>query len=367
MKDLSLYIHIPFCRCICVYCAFLTYANKTGQIPLYIDSLLKEIDQRSPALRSYRISSIYFGGGTPGLLETDKISLIMGSLKKNFKISETAEISIECNPENINADKVAGLMKLGFNRLTMGVQSLKKDTLLRLARTHDVITIKDAVETLKKVNFKNFGIDLIMGLPHQDINSFRRDLDQIIDWEVPHISCYFLSYDTPKIDNFIKDCPDEAEQIDMYDYACRKLKENGFLHYEVSNFAIPGHECKHNLRYWNQKEYLGLGHGAHSYMNDKVWSNTSDFNAYLNNPLLTDESIVHDPDLQRMDFIMLHLRKHDGIRLKEFSRKFPGRLSELRREAAKYKSSGHLYIDSNKLALTEKGFLIIDRITGDLL
>lgn len=367
VKDLSLYIHIPFCRCICTYCAFLTYANKEKQIPAYVDTLLKETEHKSGDFTEYSVPTIYFGGGTPGLMESGKLEKILKNIRQFFRVDRGAEISIECNPENITHEKVKKLKEIGFNRLTMGVQSLKKETLFKIARLHSEHTIFTAIESLKAANFKNFGIDLIMGLPHQTFNSFKEELDKLIEQEIPHISCYFLSYDTPKIDTFIRDCPSEEEQIRIYNYACKALKKAGYNHYEVSNFSLSGFECRHNLRYWNQKEYLGLGLGAHSYINGTVQQNISDFDSYLSNPLQISEKIVHDDDLNRMDYIMLHLRQHSGIDLSDFQNKFAADFCQLINNSEKFRKTGHLEFTNNSLNLTEKGFLIIDKITNDLI
>jgi oxygen-independent coproporphyrinogen-3 oxidase len=368
MKDLSIYIHIPFCKCICVYCAFLTFANKKGQIPDYIDTLIREIELRAPAYKSYRIESIYFGGGTPGLLEREKTAQILENIKKNYKVKKTAEISTECNPENISENKIGKYMEMGINRLTMGIQSLKKETLIRIARMHNEEMIKNSVDTLKKARFNNFGIDLIMGLPFQVAESFKRDIDKIISWKIPHISCYFLSDDTEKIKTFIDKCPSEDEQIKMYEYACRTLRGNGYIHYEVSNFAIPGYECRHNIRYWEQKEYLGLGLGAHSYIDNKIWVNTRDFNNYIENPLAIEEKLEHDPELIRMDYLMLNLRKKSGLNLNAYGQRFGQEEKEkLMLKSGKYIRNKKMVLNENNLCVSEKGFLLLDTITYDLI
>jgi oxygen-independent coproporphyrinogen-3 oxidase len=250
----------------------------------------------------------------------------------------------------------------------MGVQSLNKKTLLRIARLHDKDLIKSSISIIKQSKINNFGIDLIMGLPHQSINDFKNDLKNFVKFGTPHISLYFLSYDTPKIDIFIKDCPTEFDQIKMYEFACKYLKQNKYNHYEVSNYSLPGFESKHNQRYWNQFEYLGLGLGAHSYINKTVWENTRDFNKYIKNPMKIEGKLKHSKLLSRMDYIMLHLRKNTGIKLKSFSQKFSERqMNFLLKKSKTYIESGHIEIKNNKLAATEKGFLILNKITTDLI
>jgi oxygen-independent coproporphyrinogen-3 oxidase len=365
---LGLYIHIPFCKTICVYCNFLTFANKTRWIPEYIEALKMEIREKSTKFQNYQVETIYFGGGTPSLIEAELIVEIIKSIKINFTLSPNIEISLEANPESLTAEKLHIYSTSGIKRISLGVQSLNPKTLWKVARPHDEKATLKALELLKNSQWKNFGCDLIMGLPYQTLAEFKKHLKIILAYQPAHLSSYFLSYDTKRIDTFIADSPGEEEQIKMYQYLVKKLRKEGFDHYEVSNYARPGFQCQHNLRYWNQEEYLGLGLGAHSYINKTVSENSRNFEAYLKNPLLLEDSYPLDPDTERMDFIMLNLRKAEGLDLKKYSDKYGETATqEIIKKAQPYSESKHLHLTTKNIQPTNKGFLVLDKITRDLL
>lgn len=365
MKDLSLYLHIPFCKTICLYCNFLTFAHKNKFIEQYVEALKKEIEIKAGDFKNYRIETIYFGGGTPSLIAAEKTEDILITLKKNFRIDENAEINIECNPESLNLKKLAHYKKMGISRISLGIQSFDKKTLHRLARPHDDQAIFKALEAIRQSGFKNYGADFIIGLPYQTLENFQSQLKQIINLNIPHLSFYFLSYDTNRIDIFKADCPSEEKQLEMYEYLTKKIRQAGYLHYEVSNYAKPGFECRHNLRYWQQKEYLGLGIGSHSYINEKCIENETDFNTYLDHPLGIHEEVEIDTELQKLDYIMLQLRTAKGIERRSYEKRFSD-YDKLVQKAATFIASGHLQLQKDALQPSEKGFLIIDKITRDL-
>jgi oxygen-independent coproporphyrinogen-3 oxidase len=366
LKELSLYIHIPFCKTICLYCNFVTFAHKNKKIPLYIEALRKEIQEKAKIYKNYKVVSIYFGGGTPSQLPAENIEQILYTIKNTFDVTKDPEINIECNPESIDTEKLNYYKNIGINRISLGIQSFNKKTLVRIARPHDHLTIYKALESLQRADIKNFGADFIMGLPYQTFASFKSEIETALSYNPTHISAYFLSYDTKKIDLFIKDCPQEEEQIEMYEWLVKRLKKAGLHHYEVSNYAKPGYECLHNLRYWQQKEYLGFGVGAHSYINRTVWENTSDFEAYIINPLLEPESLTIDKDIDRSEFILLSLRTSQGINLNNYQSKYQN-VAQLLQKAETYIESRHLTLTKESLQPTDKGFLIIDKITSDLI
>lgn len=365
MKDLSLYIHIPFCKTICLYCNFLTFANKQKKIPEYIDALVREIRERSNEYQDREITTIYFGGGTPSLIDPKLIKKIIQKIRKAFLVKRGCEITIECNPESVDSERVRIWRGAGVTRFSLGVQSLNKATLWRIARPHDAKMIFRALDVFKKSRVKHFGVDFIMGLPGQNLESFQDEVETILKYKPTHASFYFLSYDTKKIDLFAKECPGEEEQIAMYEWLCRRLKRAGFRHYEVSNWALKDEECEHNRRYWEQKDYLGLGLGAHSIVDGTMWENGSDFDAYLKNPMSTANEMIIDQDLKRMEYIMLRLRTNKGINMKTYEKM--GDAKELSARAEEFILSGHLRKIGNSLRATEKGFLILEMITRKLL
>ncbi len=366
MKDLSLYIHIPFCKTICLYCNFLTFAHKNKFIAIYIDSLQQEIITKAKNLTKYRIETIYFGGGTPSLIESRHIESILKTIRENFHIKESPEINIECNPESIDLKKLQHYQKIGVTRISLGIQSFDKKTLHRLARPHDEVAIFKALAAIKESGFKNYGADFIMGLPYQTVNNFKAQLKQILEFQFPHLSFYFLSYDTKRIDIFKADCPSEEKQVAMYEHLTKTLRKAGYLHYEVSNYAKPGFECQHNLRYWNQQEYLGLGIGAHSYISGICIENELNFDEYLKHPEQIHEKVEIDQELQKMDYIMLQLRTSTGIKQKNYQKRFND-YENLLNKAKPLLDSGHLVQNPEGFSPTEKGFLILDKITKDLI
>ncbi len=367
-KDLSLYIHIPFCKTICLYCNFLTFANKNRKIPEYVESLVREVRERARTYgkkSDYKIQTIYFGGGTPSLIDPLLIKKVIQEIKKAFQVKKGCEITIECNPESVDAQRIKVYQASGITRFSLGIQSFNKDTLWRIARPHDAKMIFRALDVFKESGVKNFGADFIMGLPGQTLKSFKEEVETILKYEPTHTSFYFLSYDTKKIDLFIKECPDETTQIAMYEWLCKRLKRAEFLHYEVSNWARKGFESKHNRRYWEQKDYLGLGIGAHSIINGVMWENGSDFTAYFKDPMKITNEMDIDPDLRRMEFIMLRLRTNKGMNLKTYARM--GDAKKLLENAAPFIESGHAKRLGNFFRVTESGFLILETITKRLL
>ena len=365
MKDLSLYIHIPFCKTLCLYCNFLTFAHKNKWIPDYINALKQEIEQKAAKYKGYTIETVYFGGGTPSLIDPTYIDDILKVIRKNFHVRMNPEISIECNPESTTREKLLKYKMAGITRISLGIQNFDKKILFRIARPHDFLAIQKALEAIKNSGFQNVGADFIMGLPCQTFEHFTKQLKQILELGLQHLSFYFLSYDTKKIDLFKADCPDESTQIRMYRHLTRKMKKCGYIHYEVSNYAKPGYECRHNLRYWKQKEYLGFGLGAHSYIDRVCVENERDFDHYLENPVSINEKVTIDDEVHRMDHILLQLRTHRGIDLKNYKRLF-GENEDLQKKAGAYISSMQLIIEKDHLKATEEGFLILDRITEDL-
>lgn len=368
VKTLGLYIHIPFCKTICVYCNFLTFANKNRWIPDYIEALKREIREKAKTFKEYSVETVYFGGGTPSLIEGYFIQGLIKELRINFLLSKKVEISLEANPESLTLEKLNTYKNSGISRISLGVQSLNPKTLWKVARPHNEKATLKALQLLRDEQWENFGCDLIMGLPYQTLAEFQEHLEIILGFGPKHLSAYFLSYDTPRIDTFIKESPKEEEQVAMYQYLIRRLKKANFNHYEVSNYALPGYESQHNLRYWQRKEYLGLGLGAHSFINERVSENIRDFAKYLINPLEYEDQYDLDVETQQMDCLMLSLRTAKGLNLADYTEKYGNEAHrQLLLKSLSYTANKDLVIDKNHLQPTEKGFLILDRITKDLL
>lgn len=300
------------------------------------------------------------------MIESEFIEKILRTIRKNYKLRENLEISIECNPESLDDNRLNFYKESGINRISLGIQSFNKKTLFRIARPHDEKAIFKALESIQRAGIQNYGTDFIIGLPYQTLQSFQKEVKTILSYHPPHLSFYFLSYDTKKIDLFSADCPPEEEQIAMYHFLTKTLQQKGYRHYEVSNYALPGFECQHNLRYWQQKDYLGLGLGAHSIVDGKGWHNETNFDTYLKNPLIVHEIVEIDPELSKMEYLMLHLRTVEGINKSEYQKKF-GKFDKLLSASQSFLDSGHMTFDEKNLCLNDNGFLIADKITQSLL
>ena len=282
---LSVYIHIPFCIRKCNYCDFTSFADCFNEVDNYISALEKEIklSVESNKIKGKQVHTIFFGGGTPSTLSIKHIEKILKTIKKYFDVSKNCETSIEINP----ATKIdfIGLKALGFNRISIGVQTFDDKQLSFLGRLHNSNTAEHTILEAKK-HFDNVSIDLMYGFPKQTFKSFEYNVDKAISLEVKHISAYNLIYhEGTKIDTMIIDgkCSPLSDNLEnkMYDMLCSKLIENGYNHYEISNFAKPNYECKHNQNYWDRGDYIGFGLAAHSTLSEIRFSNTTDLQIYF--------------------------------------------------------------------------------------
>jgi len=290
MSAFSLYLHIPFCRHRCAYCDFNTYAGLARWIPAYVDALCREI-ALAGALAAQKprephpVHTIYFGGGTPSLLSLAQFETIVQAIRAAFHLQPGAEISLEANPGTLNPAYLAGLVQLGFNRLSLGMQSARSEDLRLLERQHDTGDVLRAVTWARRAGFANLSLDLIFGIPGQSVQDWARSLDVALSLAAEHLSLYSLTVEenTPLhawVGRGLLDAPDPDLAADMYDLACERLAGAGYFHYEISNWARhnestplsetenPGWACQHNLQYWRNQPYLGLGAGAHGYARD---------------------------------------------------------------------------------------------------
>lgn len=315
---LSIYIHIPFCIKKCNYCGFISFANKENEIDNYISALEKEIKLYSELnkINEEQVDSIFFGGGTPSILSIKQIEKILNNIKKYFNIIENCEITIECNPAT-NIDFM-GLKLLGFNRISIGVQSFNDLELIFLERLHNSQVAINTILKAKKY-FYNVNIDLIYGIPNQTLNSFSNNINKFLSFDLPHISAYNLIYEPETRLSFLKENSannikelDADLELEMYDLLCSKLTENGFKQYEVSNFSLLNYSCRHNKHYWNRYDYIGFGIAAHSCINDIRFSNTDNFSNYFkylsNNQLPTVTKEILSSENIEEEKIFLGLR-----------------------------------------------------------
>ena len=376
-NKLSLYIHYPFCKSKCIYCDFYSITEHNNLIGQYLDALKKEIIYYSKKFRNkYRISSIYIGGGTPSLLNSEQITFIFNTIKTFFNTDKVEEITIEVNPESLTDSLIKTYKKLEVSRISVGVQSFNNKVLKTINRLATKKIILEKLKLLRKYKFKNFSIDLIFGLPYQTLATLKNDLLTAVINRPRHISLYNLMikeylpiykllYSNPEI------FPSEDTEYKMYQFACRFLALHGYRRYEISNFARKGYHSYHNLRYWLQKDYLGLGPAAVSTINNLRWKNVSDVFAYI---IKLKEDLIPVENYEKIDNlkfinekIMLSLRLRKGINLDVFKKEtgidFLYRKNDVIKELKKEKlirvRKGHLY-------LRPKGIMVSNLVVSKL-
>ena len=287
MKKIGLYVHIPFCKQKCYYCDFCSYANKLNLQEEYINSVIKVI-KNIKNKEKYLIQTIYVGGGTPSIIDSNKIEEIIYEISNNFKLSENLEITIEVNPGTVNEEKLRIYKKCGINRLSIGLQSTNDIILKKIGRIHNYSDFEKTYELARKLCFKNINVDLMIGLPSQTIKDVEETLQKILEKSPEHISVYSLIVEDGtllqrKINNKELNLPDENVERDMYWKVKELLEKNNYIQYEISNFAKQSYESRHNTDCWKQKEYIGIGISAHSYLDSIRFSNISNMEKYIEN------------------------------------------------------------------------------------
>lgn len=337
-KELGIYVHIPFCAKKCYYCDFISFSNKKEMVKDYIEALKKEIEYiRIDALDSMQnqeITTIYIGGGTPSFIESEYIETIIKTIKENFIVKESAEITIEVNPGTVTKEKLQVYRRSGINRLSIGLQSTDNSLLKQIGRIHTYEQFIDTYNLAREVGFKNINVDLMLALPNQTINVLEDSVQKVIDLNPEHISVYSLILEEgTKLCDLVKNkelnlLDDEIER-GMYWKVKEKLEQSGYNHYEISNYAKYGYESKHNINCWEQEEYIGIGLAAHSYVNGIRYSNTENIDKYINTFKLGEDIkdiiTIHEKqnsiDKQK-EYMILGLRKIEGVKISDFKNKF---------------------------------------------
>ena len=375
-KELELYVHIPFCVRKCAYCDFLSAPADTQERTLYIDALTEEIRARKNDFNAYRVSTIFLGGGTPSILEGDDSARIFRALQENFDISDDAEITMEVNPGTVTEEKAASWRKSGVNRLSIGLQSADDRELKMLGRIHTYREFLDTWKIVREAGFENVNVDLISATPGQNLRSWSETLRKAADLGPEHISAYSLIIEegTPFYErygdgsgededkgNHLPPLPDEDTEREMYKATEKILAEYGYHRYEISNYSKTGYECRHNLGYWERKEYLGLGLGASSLISECRFHNTADMGKYLRlyENAGTDicEDIEHlSVEDQMEEFMFLGLRKTVGISVDDFRKAFGKEIREVYGEQMrKLEEQRLIEYSGNRVRLTERG------------
>jgi len=362
-KEIGIYVHIPFCKRKCHYCDFISYSNKESKIEEYIQAVVKEIElQKVKSL----ITTIYIGGGTPSYIDSKYIKDVMKQIKQK-NISETAEITIEVNPGTVTLEKLKDYKESGINRLSIGLQATQNEILKQIGRIHEFEEFLETYKMARKVGFTNINVDLMLGLPNQRIKDLRESLEIILELKPEHISVYSLIVEegTPianKIENGDLELPEDDLERNMYWYVKNTLELNGYKHYEISNFAKPGYESKHNMNCWNQQEYIGIGLAAHSYKDITRYSNTEQIGEYIRNVQkenLERNRIIHEiqsEDDAKKEYMLLGLRKIDGVKISKFKEKFRDNPIYLfRNQLKKLVEEQLIIVDDDNIRLTNKG------------
>lgn len=372
----GLYIHIPFCESKCIYCDFYSMANNNHLIDKYIDALLVEAVERKNELNSESLTTVYLGGGTPSLLSITQLSKLVNGLKKVFDFSAVEEFTIEVNPDDVTVEYIQHAKSLGINRVSMGVQSFCDEDLRFINRRHTAKQATDAIHIIKEAGIDNISIDLIYGIPGQNIEKWKNNVDTAISQSVQHISAYTLMYEEDTRLSVMRSLGKITEVDDdvvaaMYDYLVAQLKSNGYTHYEISNFALPGFHSRHNSSYWNLTPYLGLGVAAHSFDGTVRRYNPSNLKKYLDalgegNLCVEVEKITKAEKYD--EYVMLRLRTADGIDADELMHRFDEEYYQFFIEKTKpLVSEGSLINENGRYYIPENHIMISDNITCDLL
>lgn len=375
MKELGIYIHIPFCLKKCKYCNFPSYPNMEEFQEEYIKALCEEIDINKDKYRKYSVTSVFIGGGTPSHLMAGGIATILSKLRQSFSIAEDAEISIEANPNSISLEKAYEWKNSGVNRVSVGLQTCKNNLLKLIGRVHTKQDYVKAMKTLQAVGFDNINTDLMLGLPAQKQSDVKVTLKYIVKNGCTHVSAYTLILEegTPlynEVQSGKVKLPKEEKVLAMYDYTKKHLEEFGFERYEISNFAKPNKECLHNKNCWKMVDYVGFGAGAHSFVNGVRFSNFDTIPEYLSK--LKDGSAVETKEtLSNQELfeeeVMLGLRLKEGISLSAIKDKYNIDLLKIKKDVIyKYIDIGLLQLTDNTLSATNAGFKVLNKLILDI-
>ena len=371
----GIYIHVPFCKQRCTYCAF--YSTILYNIrERYVEALCKELVMRKEYAGCKTIETIYLGGGTPSTLSMEQLKRICDTIYATYRISPSPEVTIECNPDDLTPEFLAQLKKLPFNRISMGVQSFNDSQLKRLGRRHNADKARQAVHNARQAGYRNISIDLIFALPGSTITDWEHDLDSAIALRPNHLSAYNLTYEEGTPMHRALERGDftelsEEENIEQFQMLIAKLKEAGYRHYEISNFALPGCESHHNSSYWNDTPYIGCGAAAHSYDGTSRQWNIADIHEYIKGidngtPCFEIEQLTEEERYN--DTILTRLRTTKGIPLEWMKDRFSAKLnSYMRHFAEKEIALGNLKEENGHLSLTEKGIFISDAVIRELI
>lgn len=363
---LGLYIHVPFCAQKCNYCDFNSYKiEEKNQKKEYLISIKKEMELYKEDFKNKEFTSIFLGGGTPSILNSEELTILVNSIYENFNINKDAEITMECNPGTLNKEKLETIKSLGINRLSMGLQVTQNHHLKYIGRIHTYEQFEKNYKDAIDIGINNINVDLMYSLPNQSFDEWKETLDKIIKLNPPHISAYSLILEegTKFYDMYMNkefELNDEETDINIYKYTIDTLSKNGYHQYEISNYAKEGYECKHNIVYWKCEKYLGLGPGASGYIENYRYSNICDVEEYNkclhNNKKPIEEKNTLSKKDEMEEFIFMGLRMNEGINLDRFYEKFGVNFKQKHNNILdKLKNLNLIIEQNNNIMLTQKG------------
>lgn len=365
MKDLNIYFHIPYCKAKCRFCSFYVIPGRKSRLEEYFKALQKEIVDHKHTLQNYNIRTIYVGGGTPSLVDSPYVVEVINTIKSNFNIDPSCEISIETNPETITQGKIEDYLSVGVNRISIGLQSTDDQILKFMGRLYTFSEFKEKYSIVKDSKLQNINVDLIFGIPGLTMHTWQKSLEDAIELEPKHISTYSLEIDPDSIFGYLekrgrfKRMEDDLDRK-MYKLSKRILSSNEFFQYEISNFAANGYECKHNLNIWKGQDYIGFGASSHSRINNMRYNNINSLEKYIDLINTGQSPKENISELSTNDLlnerIILNLRTNQGINLNELNSEFgEGIISNLNSNIDGLLQQKLIKIEKNYLSLTSKG------------
>ena len=362
----GIYIHIPFCKRKCPYCDFYSFKANESQKDSYLKAVLLCLKKWNDKVKD-EIDTVYFGGGTPSVFGSDRISEVLSFIKMNYNLTEDAEITVECNPSSVSEKFFNEIKDAGVNRISMGMQSAVDNERLALGRLSDAVQVKNAVTMAKKAGINNISLDIMLGVPLQTMKSLDESIDFLLSLDISHISAYMLKVEegTPfdKMGESLV-LPDEDTVTQMYLHTSKRLSSAGYNHYEISNFAKDNMQSRHNTRYWKGQDYIGIGPSAHSYFSGERFYYDRDFDSFILGKAPVYDGVGGDRD----EYIMLRLRLSEGLNFAEYQEMFGEKISDDAIEKMKkYEKAGLLVIDDLGIRLTPEGFLLSNMIIGEML
>lgn len=358
LEKISLYVHIPYCKQKCIYCAFSSFCGRDETIQKYFEKLKEELLFHKKELDKKTISSIFIGGGTPSYVDANLIADILYFIKCEFKVQKNAEISLECNPDSVSLEKAKIWKKCGINRVSVGLQSINNKTLKLLNRPHTFEDYLKAIDIIKKAGFTNINSDILLGVPNQTEKEIINTIKVLSDLKLTHISAYGLMIEegTPlqkKINSGEIKETNEEKAVEFYNLAVSELKKYGYNRYEISNFCQKGFACKHNLNYWNRGEFLGVGVSAYSFLNGTHFENISNLDVYLTQKYKKQNVEKETTKTSKEEFIMLSLRLESGLNIEKYNKLFNENfLEKFKAQLEKLKNYKLVKIERGRLKIT---------------